>query len=90
MSENISQIKTLMIASTPSPELNRSIPNVPLITISPDQDFQIKVSRIFMSKAEVARPWVSFGIDVWMQAGRWWLLKVGVYLSLPQNSNLGV
>lgn len=75
MSENISQIKTLMIASTSSPELNRSIPNVPLITIGPDQDFQIKVSQLFMSKAEVARPWISYGIDVWMQAGRWWLLK---------------
>lgn len=70
--EDISQIKTLMNSS---PKPTYGLPSAPLIAISPDQDFQIKVSQLFMSKAEADRPWLSFGIDVWMHAGRWWLHK---------------
>jgi len=45
-----------------------------------DKDMQLEISRIFLEKVEVERPWYSFGIDVWIQAGKWWLQKVSISL----------
>jgi hypothetical protein len=30
-----------------------------------------------MKNAETLQPWSAIGADQWIQAGRWWLLKVG-------------
>jgi hypothetical protein len=52
---------------------------VPVATGHPvhiDKEMQLEISRIFLEKVEVERPWYSFGIDVWIQAGKWWLQKV--------------
>ena len=32
---------------------------------------------MLMKSAEISGPWAAIGIDQWIQAGRWWLLKVG-------------
>jgi hypothetical protein len=37
-----------------------------------------EVSRIFLEKVEIERPCYSFGMDVWIQAGKWWLNKVNI------------
>ena len=29
-----------------------------------------------MKEAERFRPWLNIGFDDWMQAGKWWLIKV--------------
>lgn len=35
------------------------------------------VSTIFMKNAEIGqRRWASIGVDEWIQAGKWWLMKV--------------
>ncbi len=41
-----------------------------------DKEMQLEISQIFLETVEVERPWYSFGIDVWIQAGQWWLQKV--------------
>lgn len=51
-----------------------------------DEEMQLEISRIFLEKVEVERPWYSFGIDVWIQAGKWWLQKVIV----PTHQNLSL
>jgi hypothetical protein len=47
-----------------------SIFRVPVATGNMDEETQEEVSRIFLQKVEVERPWYSFGIDVWIQAGK--------------------
>jgi len=52
---------------------------VPLVTCHTDhidEEMELAISRIFLENVEVDRPWYSFGIDVWIQAGKWWLQKV--------------
>jgi len=34
------------------------------------------LSATLLRNAEVIQPWNTIGIDQWIQAGRWWLLKV--------------
>jgi hypothetical protein len=43
-----------------------------------DEEMQLEISRIFLEKVEFPRPWYSFGIDLWIQAGKWWLQKVTI------------
>jgi len=51
--------------------------NAPLIDGPFDQQFQYELTRGMMAKAEVnGRAWSSIGIDDWIQAGKWWLMKV--------------
>jgi hypothetical protein len=51
----------------------------PMLTAPLDPNTQIELTNIFLQKAEVDNhPWASIGIDNWLQAGRWWLMKVKV------------
>lgn len=52
---------------------------LPVATSNVDEETQLEVSRIFLEKVEIERPWYSFGIDVWIHAGKWWLNKVNKY-----------
>jgi hypothetical protein len=56
-----------------------SIFRLPVATSHVDEETQLEVSQIFLEKVEIERPWYSFGIDVWIQAGKWWLNKVNIY-----------
>jgi hypothetical protein len=41
-----------------------------------DEIFKISLTTALMKNAEVLQPWNTIGADQWIQAGRWWLLKV--------------
>lgn len=42
------------------------------------------ISSIFIKNAEIGnRRWASIGVDEWIQAGKWWLMKVGFHCSDP-------
>lgn len=39
----------------------------------------LQLNAALMKTAEIGqRKWSSIGVDEWIQAGRWWLMKVGV------------
>jgi len=42
-----------------------------------DEIFDLKLSATLRKNAEVSGRWPVIGIDLWIQAGRWWLLRVG-------------
>jgi len=58
---------------------------VPLVSATGDDEiFQVSLSAALMENAEeVLQPWNTIGADQWIQAGKWWLLKV--YSSSPTN-----
>ena len=37
---------------------------------------QASLSAAFMKNAEVSQSWRTISLDLWIEAGRWWLLKV--------------
>ena len=41
-----------------------------------DFESPLALSQLFMPQAEIIQPWLSIGIDSWLQAGKWWLVKV--------------
>jgi hypothetical protein len=51
-------------------------PQAPVVSIIDEKAFQISLSQAFMESAERVRPWLATGFDEWIQAGRWWLMKV--------------
>jgi hypothetical protein len=51
-------------------------PQAPVVSIVDEKMFQISLSQAFMKEAEMVRPWLATGLDEWIQAGRWWLMKV--------------
>lgn len=47
-------------------------------TISATGGGMALISSMFMRNAEIGqRRWGSIGVDEWIQAGKWWLMKVG-------------
>jgi hypothetical protein len=49
----------------------------PLLKGPLDEEALAELSAAFLKSAETDnRPWASIGIDDWLQAGKWWLLKV--------------
>ncbi|RFU73705.1 hypothetical protein TARUN_8545 [Trichoderma arundinaceum] len=55
---------------------DRAARDRPLLTAPLDPDIVLELTNIFLQKAESDnRPWASIGIDDWLQAGRWWLMK---------------
>jgi hypothetical protein len=49
---------------------------MPVVTIVKERFLQLSLSEKLMKNAERSRPWVLIGLDLWLQAGRWWLMKV--------------
>jgi hypothetical protein len=49
----------------------------PLVSVVEDEIFKISLSTTLMKNAEVFQPWSTIGVDQWIQAGKWWLMKVG-------------
>ncbi|KAF4426535.1 hypothetical protein FACUT_9845 [Fusarium acutatum] len=51
--------------------------DAPLLKGPLDEQVRAELSAAFLRSAETDnRPWASIGIDDWLQAGKWWLLKV--------------
>lgn len=49
-------------------------------TIQDDRLFSVSLSQTLMKNAEIGRKWSAIGVDEWIQAGSWWLLKVTIIL----------
>jgi hypothetical protein len=55
-----------------------------MLTAPLDQNTLMELTNVFVQKAESDnRPWASIGIDSWLQAGQWWLMKVLYQNMLP-------
>ncbi|KAF8244580.1 hypothetical protein K440DRAFT_558303 [Wilcoxina mikolae CBS 423.85] len=52
-----------------------------------DELFDLKLSTTLMKNAEVSGRWASIGIDQWIQAGRWWLLRAQMDIHTPNSPN---
>jgi hypothetical protein len=50
----------------------------PLVSDAEDEMLQVSLAAAFMKNAEILQPWNTIGAHQWIQAGRWWLMKVGV------------
>ncbi|KAF5632436.1 uncharacterized protein FTJAE_7546 [Fusarium tjaetaba] len=66
----LDELRNLMIGHRISPE-------GPLLNAPLDDGDRAELSAAFLRSAEIGnRPWASIAIDDWLQAGKWWLLKV--------------
>ncbi|VTT69147.1 unnamed protein product [Fusarium fujikuroi] len=66
----LDELRNLMIG-------DRSSRENPLLNGPLEEEVRAELSAAFLRSAETGnRPWASIGIDDWLQAGKWWLLKV--------------
>jgi hypothetical protein len=79
---DVIEIKTYIRAS--SGNLNSQASGPPSVSVVDDEMFKISLSAILMGNAEVLQPWNTIGVDQWIQAGRWWLLKVSLTISFTK------
>lgn len=57
-------------------------------TISATGGGMALISSMFVRNAEIGqRRWGSIGADEWIQAGKWWLMKVGNCTTFPGKSS---
>ncbi|KAF8460107.1 hypothetical protein BDZ91DRAFT_833254 [Kalaharituber pfeilii] len=55
---------------------------------APDTFFRNTFSERCMKLAQVTQPWTAIGVEEWIKAGRWWLLRAGAELeSLPAQGD---
>ncbi|KAH0607884.1 uncharacterized protein H6S33_001936 [Morchella sextelata] len=61
-----------------------------LSAIQGDRLFSISLSETLMKSAEIGRKWSAIGVDEWIQAGSWWLLKsqMDLYTGLPSERKI--
>ncbi|KAF5590854.1 hypothetical protein FPANT_5885 [Fusarium pseudoanthophilum] len=65
----LDELRNLMIGHRISPEN-------PLLNAPLDDEDRAELSAAFLRSSEIGdRPWASIGIDDWLHAGKWWLLK---------------
>ncbi|KAI1042296.1 hypothetical protein LB505_003010 [Fusarium chuoi] len=65
----LDELRNLMIG-------DRSSRENPLLNGPLEEEVRAELSAAFLRSAETGnRPWASIGIDDWLQAGQWWLLK---------------
>ncbi|MCJ1391760.1 hypothetical protein MMC18_004625 [Xylographa bjoerkii] len=65
MNLNLEGIQNLLLNS----------PAVPAISVVDGEVSQKSLSQALLKQAEKVRPWLASGIDEWIQAGSWWLMK---------------
>ena len=70
----ITEIKNYIQASSKNSKNQYSVP--PSVSVVDNVTFRASLSAALMKNAEVLQPWGTIGADQWIQAGRWWLLKV--------------
>ncbi|KAK5991746.1 hypothetical protein PT974_07780 [Cladobotryum mycophilum] len=59
---------------------DRAARDQPLLKAPLDLNASIELTDMFLQKAELdGKPWASIGIDIWLQAARWWFIKVFDY-----------
>ena len=72
---DVMEIKGYIQASSKTHD--KQFSSLPLVSVVDDEIFKISLSAVLMKNAEVLQPWNTIGADQWIQAGRWWLMKVG-------------
>lgn len=61
------------------------VPNAPVATASVlDKSSRLAFSAQCMKAAEISHRWLAIGIDEWIKAGRWWLLRAHFELQAPR------
>ncbi|KAF8453062.1 hypothetical protein BDZ91DRAFT_686858, partial [Kalaharituber pfeilii] len=64
-------------------------PNPPLVSAQPGSGVanfdKLAFGEQCMRSAEILQPWTTIGIEDWIKAGRWWLLKVSDFLLCAQE-----
>ena len=71
---DITEIKSYIQASSQTSKNQFSVP--PSVSMVDNVTFRDSLGPALMKNAEVLQPWATIGADQWIQAGRWWLLKV--------------
>lgn len=66
--------------------LSSEVPTISAISDAGDGTYLATISATLMKNAEASQPLSSIGIDRWIQAGRWWLLKA----STDSNEEAGL
>ena len=66
MASNIEGIQKLLAGS----------PETPIVSAVDGTVFQMSLSQALMSEAEKVRHWLATSIHEWVQAGKWWLMRV--------------
>jgi hypothetical protein len=74
LQSDIIEIKGYIRKSSSTKAMESSKP--PVVSVEGDELFKVSLSATLMENAEVLQPWGSIRVDQWVQAGRWWLLKV--------------
>lgn len=84
MSQKLSELTEMLAATSIESRTPATIPKThaetsnltPVVTIIKERFLQLSLSEKLMQNAELSKPWVLIGIDLWLHAGRWWLMKV--------------
>ncbi|KAH7370918.1 hypothetical protein BKA65DRAFT_26170 [Rhexocercosporidium sp. MPI-PUGE-AT-0058] len=83
MAQQLSELAELLAATSIEPRqtfiapvTNSNVLDItPVVTIVKERFLQLSLSEKLMKNAECSKPWVLIGLDLWLQAGRWWLIK---------------
>ena len=73
---DVSDIKSYILGNKTAP--------IPSLSVVEDEVFKASLNAALMKNAEISQPWSTIGVDVWIEAGRWWLLRVGTYFHALQ------
>jgi hypothetical protein len=84
MAQKVSELTEMLAATSIESWSPAAIPKIhaemsnptPVVTIVKEKFLQLSLSGKLMQNAERSKPWVLIGIDLWLHAGRWWLMKV--------------
>jgi hypothetical protein len=84
MAQKIYELTEMLAATSIESRSPAAIPKIhaemsnatPVVTIVKEKFLQLSLSEKLMQNAERSKPWVLIGIDLWLHAGRWWLMKV--------------
>jgi hypothetical protein len=72
---DIREIKDFIRASSRSQ--SNQLSTLSFVSVADDDEIlQTSLRIALMENAEVLQPWDTIGADQWIQAGKWWLLKV--------------
>lgn len=50
----------------------------PTISAMDDEADGASLGAAFMRNAEASQPWRTINLDLWIEAGRWWLIRVSI------------
>ncbi|KAL2049934.1 hypothetical protein ABVK25_009801 [Lepraria finkii] len=70
LEEDVKAIRSYIMSSQRNEK-----PQVPSLSAVDDEILKISLHAAFMRNAEVSQSWNTIGLDQWIDAGRWWLLR---------------